>query len=594
MAIDVKSIILSVFKANTDDVKSKEKELRGLQKKASGDRGKEIEKEREGLDGLIDKYGKQVIAIGAITAGIGVLKKGFETFARDSQLQAASFGVDINQLKLATRGLIEEEKLLDLAASTLNSDFKLTQEQLNEVAKFMVVLKKEGKDTAAAFDQVKKAVVEANAEGLKEFGIVIEAQSDTLAGHGAILDAIIEKNKAFGEINLTNAEEAEASSVKMTDAFRRLEIAIGKIAVVLTPVVELIAAFVDSFSGPNEEFLAQFNIELGVHSKLIKEIVGDYNDINAEVAQFNLLLANQATFLEKLKEKFDKASKAVERLEKKEEAAAKARRKRAAALNKGKTLFDLPIAGGRSEFFEESERRIAETRAELAAQDAERARQAEQGISEIGRIDLEGIESPFAADEDNILTKVFGKPDDFNAQIEVYQTGLALMGGALEQAFDAWTTGSGSATEAMQKFLAAGLSAIAGDMRAKAFQHLAAGVGALAFGGNAAIHFKAAALYTAGSVAVGIAAKSISGSASSGGGQASASAGGGGGGRSFFSSSPTGSFAGGGGPGGTTTQNIFIGSDFAEDDRRRRGERLKRTMTDAGIETNQNQTVSLS
>lgn len=115
------------------------------------------------------------------------------------------------------------------------------------------------------------------------------------------------------------------------------------------------------------------------------------------------------------------------------------------------------------------------------------------------------------------LEKIFGPIEQF----ELYEQGFAHLGatfGAFSEAmgagYEAIVTGQGSFSQAIKQTLADGLMAIGKSSVVEALRQTALGFGALAFGSpTAAMHFKSAAMHGAVAIAAGAAAHSLGTSA---------------------------------------------------------------------------------
>ncbi len=224
---DVVSSVLTRYKADTTQHRREIKKLRGEQKKQAKEQLENLEKQNEGIDKNIEKWGKVAGAIGVATGAILTAKDAFREFQRDARIQSAAFGADIGKLRQATQGLVDDQRLLELASAGLNTEFRLSQKELEEVSRFMLVLRKQGNDTEEVFQEVKKAIAETNAEGLKKFGVQVEASAGTLEGFQAIMAEVSKQNKEFaGDLSLAG-DEAEKLAVRVGNAWRQLKVSLG-------------------------------------------------------------------------------------------------------------------------------------------------------------------------------------------------------------------------------------------------------------------------------------------------------------------------------------------------------------------------------
>jgi len=161
----------------------------------------------------------------------------------------------------------------------------------------------------------------------------------------------------------------------------------------------------------------------------------------------------------------------------------------------------------------------------------------------------------------SLIESIFGPiemVDRYTESLQLLGDGVGVLTSALTAGFDAWVSGSKSASEALKGLFADSVKGIASTLFAHAIEHGAAAIGSLAWGlsGNpagyaaAAKHAQAAAGYAAGAVAVGAIARELGG----GGGGGYAGAGGGGAPR-------LGSVDHRGGAGSPTNIMVVVGGD---------------------------------
>lgn len=170
----------------------------------------------------------------------------------------------------------------------------------------------------------------------------------------------------------------------------------------------------------------------------------------------------------------------------------------------------------------------------------------------------------FEGEKDSILRSIFGTPEEFSFYREGME-GIASTFNAFATAatagFSAWVDGSKTASEAIKQFGVDFLKGVAMNMWAKSLEHAAAAIGSLAFGdgSGAAKHGIAAGLYAAGAVAIGGAARAAGKSMEGGGGL----------GTSTRHSAGAPRLAGGGGSGQREEViNIYMGDTLAPDNPR--------------------------
>jgi hypothetical protein len=600
---DVQAKVVSIYKADTTDHKRKVKELRGIEKKAARARLDEIEKENEKLQKKITTIGKVATAVGALGAAYLAAKESFATFAEDAQLRAAAAGSDIEGLRKVTRGLITEQKLLELSAANMNTQWKLSNEEMAVAGEFMLALRKQGNDMATVFEQVKRAIVEADVEGLQKFGITIKESKGSIEAHNAIVERMREEvAKMGGDLGIAG-DDVSRAGVKMEDAFRRVKVAAGELVRILTPLIEALAT---AASGIAALFSGDFGAGVG-DALFGGGTAGDIAALEKDIAfQQSLPGGGSSSLIKQKQAEIDRLKRAAFKGGKKSGGArsgrglldlgnlrvkkpgsgapAPAKKKRGGGKRKGSFIdgirVDSALSGGLGP------EATAELLASLGVED-------ESGLSLSGVLggagDLlsaarGGISSTLAGaagevrgGQDSFLSNVFGTPEQFNSEVQIYAQGFETLTGAVTAGFDAWITGAMSVGAAIKSAIAESLRATATEMLGQALRHGAFALGMLAFSrpDAAAKHGKAAAAFGAGAIALGAAAKGLGA-----GGGGSGGAGGGGG-----LGSPPSSAGVGGSAGGATGQHVtvFIGNDFGSDDRRQRNERLRRNLRDAGV-----------
>jgi hypothetical protein len=171
----------------------------------------------------------------------------------------------------------------------------------------------------------------------------------------------------------------------------------------------------------------------------------------------------------------------------------------------------------------------------------------------------------------SILADIFGEPQEFDLYRERFEMlggAVEVFSGALASGFDAWVSGSKSATEALKGLVGDTLKGLATTLFAKAIEHGAAAIGSLASGNpvGAAAHGKAAAAYGAGAVVVGGFARQFGGGGV-GGGAGGAKA-----------PTVTGPYQGGGGQSSTT---IVLGDSMADESPMWRARKTARALSQA-------------
>jgi hypothetical protein len=192
---------------------------------------------------------------------------------------------------------------------------------------------------------------------------------------------------------------------------------------------------------------------------------------------------------------------------------------------------------------------------------------------------LSEIDEKFRGQKQRVLESIFGKPEEFDLYTEKMQglsDAVGIFSSAATSGFSAWVDGSKTAGEAIKQFSIDFLKGVALNMWSKALEHGAAAVGSLAMHDpiGAADHGRAAALYAAGAIAVGGAARMAGKSAGSSSGASSATP------RVGRSGSSSGNDR-------EDVINIYMGDTLAPDNPRRQRQDIARAIRNAHRELQQ-------
>ncbi len=237
MAIGHVSNILTVFKADTKQHKAAIKQLSGEEKKRSQQLLENMEKENAKLDKQIDRLGKMAKVAAVVTAGYVAMKASLDGYLERSQLLASGAGKHTDALRKSTNGLVSDMKLLKIESSLLNGTVRLTGKQMETATKFMLALRKEGHNFHEVQQEVTKAFIELNTEGLKKFGVNIKAAS----GEVGTLDAIlVEAQKHIdnfgGDLNI-EGDDAIRAAAALENMFDSLKADFGELASEIMPAL---------------------------------------------------------------------------------------------------------------------------------------------------------------------------------------------------------------------------------------------------------------------------------------------------------------------------------------------------------------------
>ena len=523
----VSSILLN-FRADTKQARSEIKKLSGEQKKAAQKAVDAQERQNAAMQKSIARIGKVALGIGAVVGAYKALSSAAREYAEREQKRVAAASANIEAIAAASRGLISETEALSFAAAQLNTDFKISQREMEQVAKFMVVLRNQGNDMKTVYREVTKALVEGNARGLRQFGIAIDGVSRGAEAHAAIMARIAEENKKAGDNILVAGDEALIAGNKWKNANDKLTDSLGRIGVALSPLVEMIASVTEDVmaltsaisrwtftdlvrNDPNQrvELLAERERMAAEARRMERERVARFAEEHREdMARF---LENNPRLARAIGGIAVATSEAIQ------EGARRANRLGRRRRKKGKGRAEEPPE---DEFVDE----FAELR-DLPAIQMNKQLGGRFG----GRQLLEATAAPsavtgvggFLSLESDQATKfaeaVTVAMDQVILSTEAAATAIGSFQTVGTAAFAAWITGSESLGKAIKRSIGETLTGLAIDMFSRSLFHAAMAVGQLAMlnPAGASLHATAAAKFGAGALAAGFAAKKLGGSGAS-------------------------------------------------------------------------------
>jgi len=235
--LDVTSTVLTQFKADTRQHKQAIKSLKGVEKERSKALIDGMENENAKLDAQAGRLKKVAIAVGVVTGAYLALKKGFEVYATRQQMLAAGAGKNLEALRKASQGLITDTDLLTIESGLLNGAVKLTGEQMEDVVRFMLALRKQGNNLKDVQREVTKAFVELNVEGLKKYGIATHAAVGTTEAFvGLLKEANVHVDNFGGDLGI-KGDNVRVTMVNLKNATDDLVLKWGTFSSVVLPYV---------------------------------------------------------------------------------------------------------------------------------------------------------------------------------------------------------------------------------------------------------------------------------------------------------------------------------------------------------------------
>lgn len=634
MAFELISKVLTQYKADVSDhVRGLEK-LKGEQRKLAEET---IKANKESLGAIED----QIKGINRMRDAFAVAK-GMINFAADSlklytehaRLSAASGGADIEKLRKASGGLKTDTQLLADAARLQAGAFKLTEAQMVTVERAMRSFNQRGIEAEKVNQALTMAVTALKTDGLKDLGVFIDTAGLSMERTGdrgeifrRIMERLHEETKNVNDSQQTAAERAAATGVSFKNAMDKVKIALGEIAVAMTPVIEKAATLVDLVArflkDDGKDTQDPLNMSAGIrrfgilYDEYGLEMFGADRERGRNAASIGqgTGLPN-ITFMNAQLEKIEKIKAEV------------AKGNMGGASNLG--VHGLPVdaqvslgeaevskytaaaeEGIRAKLSDEQLRMLAQARARAILGVAIQTEASSVGVALKGPRDLNSIGAStasgwgtLASDYSRLpghgidlseytkfnsqganerydafnrgrskskLESMFGPIEDFN----LYAKGFQMLQGAVSSAMTAWIDGSMSAGKAIKAFIGEAIKSLSIQMAMEALKHGAFAIGSLAFGDfrGAATHGKAAAAFAAGAAISAVAAKGLAG----GGGGVPGVGGGAG------AAAPVGGAGGfGGGPQYQATREvIFVNDTFGMNSNRQAVQQFKRRSEEA-------------
>jgi len=204
------------------------------------------------------------VAIGvgvAVTAWKG-LSAAADFYAKRQRLAAASVGADYGAIQAAANGLITKTEAMQLAAAAMNTEFALSQDKMESVAQFMIVLRNQGNDLADVQKRVTQAIVEGNTEALVPFGIFVKEATHTLDAQNAILREVEKQNLKYANSMDIAGDASRRFAVAMQDSRDAAKSFFGE-------AKENIDQFLFTISGL--EYSQGIDKEVALHNRLFRQ-----------------------------------------------------------------------------------------------------------------------------------------------------------------------------------------------------------------------------------------------------------------------------------------------------------------------------------
>jgi hypothetical protein len=587
---DIAQTAILKLKADTSDYRAKMRQVQGDEKAVVKAQLEAAEARNKGYERAAAGLSKFATGIGVVTAAFKVGADAYKAYDEHQRLSAASSKYNLDALRKSSAGLRTDLDLMRLAQKAAGSQHSISQLQLESATAAMRAFERAGFEGAKVQEKVGEALLKGSIEPLKDLGVNLDLAKGKTGQMSQLFEQLGIRARGAGDGVNAQTDAFTKAGVEYKNAINQMEVAIGELVVSLTPLISKLAELIsmsvkfalevgDFLAGPSDGYRYRSNAELrqqsdweGRYKPGFAQIQGVADGINAQNADANRRL----TFLRTK----DLTERAI--------AGGPVRPK---SRGGGKSKADSPI--GYVELENTGEvvpiwmslggpslgRTIGSsggpTDAMLGAANDRSAYYGGQEqervaamIADLDKFTADGIRGQNTSK----LAKIFGPISDFNEYAAAFDT----LSGSIKAGFDAWVSGSGSATAAIKKHFAGSVSAMASELFAKSIAWGATGVAEMfmpGMQGMGAAHLKGAAGMLAASITVGGIARQLGGGGGAAGGGASA-----GGGRA-----PSVTNGGGAGAmGGNYT--VIVGDVWAADNQRKKDREVARAIRSADRE----------
>ncbi len=491
-------------------------------------------------DQQIQQFKIAAAKILAIAGAWAAANKSLNTYLKNTQLGVATVGADVGRVQKAFKGLVTETEAAQFAADLMSSSFGATQGEMENAARMVVVLTSRGKDLKKALDEVTKAMVEGNAEGLKQLGVNIKTESDTLQGFSDINKEFARQVRKDWKDATVTGEEARKSNVRLKDSIDDLEHSFGKFIASLSPQIDLVSqgfkglaiaiseplgtlkAFGSFFSGGN-----LFGTRVFVDMEAFRKNLERIKILTLQIRQDKEATRIAEQQLRQADKEFEAIGRKIAQLEANE-------KRKDAARNKPRRKSR---GGGGVRFLQDEsfERFIAMENARIQRElDSLMDKALSEGaLARTGKSFLDQEERTFLSQRSGFAPEEqgFGTPETLSG-FEAFKeslptdalksftdTGIGALQGlerAAKTAFTAMISGAGGAGEAFRRLSADAIVGMGAEMGILALKETALGFASLALGpiggASASAHFKAAATAAGFALSAAGAAQALGGS----------------------------------------------------------------------------------
>jgi hypothetical protein len=580
--VNVDSKVVVSVQGKDDGASRMFESFRAQQQAFAAELLKGIEAQNKKLQETVNFWAKVGAGIVGVAGAVKLAGDAWKLYVQRANLEADTFGVNLDQLRKASAGLKTDTELLSFAQQSLSRDLGLTRREMETVLAAQTGLVRKGHELTKVEQQIGEALKKNEVDPLKDLGIILKQNEDPAKNFTQIMQALADAANDASSAEARVGENVKRASVEVQNGWTTLQVAAGRLVDRgLAPLAGSLGAILDVIT----DFMEGGALTEGDVNELRRRSgIGTLGDAWANRPGAPQML--NGVGLAQWQGFVDQTFKSMAGIAK-----------------------DVQVATRRQQTFNEMSADAAKKAAEDAAKAAAAARAAWEAIrrdaiegdriaTEMQLANLldpaarvtEGFSggladlSAFGVPQDastkamreagartqSKLEQIFGPIEEFDAYAHAWGT----LQNAVTSALDAWITGSMGAGQAVKLAIAEGLRALAIDMTVRSLREFATAAAMLATPLTAPLaagHAKAGALYAGGAAAAAIGARALGaggGGVSAGGGSAGAGA-----------AAPVGSAGTAGGERVVTI--IATGHDFGEDSARVRQQRARQLVRTA-------------
>jgi hypothetical protein len=242
---DTTAQVITVFKADTADMKAGLKELKGHEKDLLKAQIDAAEARNKTYSDWIKDLGNVNQALELVGKAVQFGKEAFKAYSEGLRMSAAAGFTNIEALKKASLGMRTEHELMTFAAQTQHGVIKASQADMELAQKAMVGLTRAGFDQEDVTKKITEAMIKLNVGALDDFGIKIKEGKTPLETYSNLMKALSDEAKGVDPAFRSNAEGVEAFGVTIQDSLTRMKQSLGELVVAMEPLLTKLAQAVE-------------------------------------------------------------------------------------------------------------------------------------------------------------------------------------------------------------------------------------------------------------------------------------------------------------------------------------------------------------